>query len=608
MRPVASGEFPIRPGRMRSAQPSLPADLRQRELDDVKERVESLIIEQRLGILRTIGRLLWFAGLPLILTIAAFGFSTQKSNPWFDIEVLGLLVSAIGASYERLSYSVRGPMVAAGIALSSIAALFHLGPLLGIGFLYVTSILVATMVLRPLYAYLVAGILWGATLAQVVSSYLELGLFGRAEVQLGVEQWLRLSLTTLLAAFALVYLFSKIQRSLWDAVEGQMVLRASEKRLVEEREKVLRAASSAQRLESLGRLAGGIAHDFNNSLVVIQCGLESLADDLDREERRALLSELNDGVERAAGTARQLLSFAKRNVEEIGTCSPAEVVERIDSDSRRLLPAHIKLEVRIEESPRLALSALALEQLLLLFVQNAREALGQDAGTVILSVGRDGDGARIEVFDSGPGMDREVLEKACEPFFSTRGEHKAGLGLSTAWSIVHRQGGDLTIESEPGRGTRIVMSFPAAPPESQPETAFPRERPTRGASNQERTVLVLEDEPPVRTAFRRILKHAGLKVVEAGTVAEARAACDSRRFSLLISDGVLPDGGVGEFIRDFRSRQKAPVILCSGYLEEDLALEGIARGQCSFLPKPFSATDLTALVDELLEDSARARG
>ena len=146
------------------------------------------------------------------------------------------------------------------------------------------------------------------------------------------------------------------------------------------------------------------------------------------------------------------------------------------------------------------------------------------------------------------------------------------------------------------------MTFPAVSMEV--EKPKKRRRDSSTASPPEQTVLILEDEAPIRSALRRVLKHSGLEVVEAATVAEARSAMAGRRFALLISDGVLPDGGVGAFIRDFRAKQRAPVILCSGYLEEDLALEGISKGECSFLPKPFTPEDLIELVGSLLSGEA----
>jgi two-component system, cell cycle sensor histidine kinase and response regulator CckA len=315
---------------------------------------------------------------------------------------------------------------------------------------------------------------------------------------------------------------------------------------------------------------------------------------------------VRDGVTRAAATARQLLSFAKRNVEELGTCESGEVAEKLRKDGSRILPAHIKLHVKAPEReslPRVGLSESATTQLILTLVQNAREALGDRAGNVKVhfEVHPQTGGLFLKVSDDGPGMPPDVAERVWEPFFTTKGDHHTGLGLSTVWAMVRRQGGEVNLDSQEGVGTTVTMLFPPIAPET---TEYERaEHQGFQAGIGEKTVLILEDEAPIRVALRRVLKHTGLKVVEAETVSEAREAIKERRFSLLVSDGVLPDGGAGEFIRDFLAEQGAPVILCSGYLEEDLALEGVSLGQCTFLPKPFNPETLVELVSSLLPDS-----
>jgi CheY-like chemotaxis protein len=252
--------------------------------------------------------------------------------------------------------------------------------------------------------------------------------------------------------------------------------------------------------------------------------------------------------------------------------------------------------------PAVGLSETAVEQILLTLISNAREALGDDAGqvTIELAESRLTTGLSLRVVDTGPGIPSETRDQVWEPFFTTKGEEHMGLGLSTLWATVRRHGGSVELSSDKGAGTAISMVFPPASLEMRsPEK---RRRDSGLSHPREHTVLILEDELPIRTALRRVLKHSGLEVVEAGTVSEARAALQGRRFALLISDGVLPDGGVGAFIQDFRKQQRSPVILCSGYLEEDLALEGISKGECSFLPKPFLPEELTDLVESLLAE------
>jgi two-component system, cell cycle sensor histidine kinase and response regulator CckA len=332
----------------------------------------------------------------------------------------------------------------------------------------------------------------------------------------------------------------------------------------------------------------------------------------DVNERKEVASELEEAVERAGSTARQLLSFAKRNVEEIGECSPVQVLARLHRESSRLVPAHIELQVQLEDTPKVAIAGPALEQIVLNLVQNARDAMEGRSGVIEVKVSTDQatGGMLLSVADTGPGMSPEVADQAFEPFFTTKGDQGAGLGLATVWGIIRRHGGEVSLDTELGRGTRVHLYLPSVTdPESQRHSLVPA---THSVSSVDAPrILILEDELPVRSALRRIFAHIGFDVVEAGTVDEARQACRKHSFQLLLSDGVVPNGGVGGFIQEFSSQfRRAPVILCSGYLEEDLALQGVAQGKCAFLAKPFTVHELTQMVRTLLpaqfEQTARS--
>lgn len=573
---------------------------RVREEREVEEGVEAVVDELRHAVLRGLSRLTIFGVSPLVAFIVILQVS-RNGDKWFWASlVLVTIAMTAGATLERLSLRTRGQIVTyAMTAVALLGVLLH-GPLLAIGFAFVAAVLLATLLVGKRHTYFVATLLSLGMCAFAFFSWREFAFF-RPEVNPPLTQWVRVATWSFLGLYFFSFVFLRVQTGLSSSLGQQIRLRLREQRFVEEREKLVRSAGSVQRLESLGRLAGGIAHDFNNSLVVIQCGLGALDDELSPEERRELFDEMNEGVNRAASTARQLLSFAKRNVEEIGLCEPRQVAERLVKESGRLLPANVRMMlVESANVPAVGLSASAVEQILLTLISNAREALGDKAGrvTIDLGISPKTKGLSLRVEDSGPGIPPEIRDQVWEPFFTTKGEEHLGLGLSTLWATVRRHGGDVELSSD-GAGTSVTMNFP--PASAEPLAPKKRRRAESNAARpSERTVLVLEDEAPIRAALRRVLKHSGLNVVETATVAEAREALLSRRFSLLISDGVLPDGGVGKFIQDFREQQRAPVILCSGYLEEDLALEGISKGECSFLPKPFSPEDLTELIESLL--------
>jgi signal transduction histidine kinase/CheY-like chemotaxis protein len=575
--------------------------------------VRELLKEQQFAIMRMLGRIILYGALPIVCLICIQTIRTGSYSFWYGLELLSLSVAALTSLHEGLAFEFRRKALTAALTVVGISGLLHFGPFIGSGFLLVAALLASAVLVTEKRALLVAVVMVLALGAEAVLALAGVSTFAmNPELQLGRDQWLRTFLTSSLGIFGVLAIFQQLQKSLWRSLKKEMAGRLRESRLMAERERVLRGAAAAQRLESLGRLAGGVAHDFNNALVVIQCGIEALEDELSESERREILDELAQGVDRAAGTARQLLAFAKRNVEDIGETEPRSALERLERSATRLLPPHVTLRMEVNDDvPMVAMSEAAFEQVLLNLLNNAMDALHAEGGNILVSARADLDsgGLVVTVEDDGPGIPDDVVEHVFEPFFTTKGDLATGLGLATVWGVVHRMGGEVSLHTSVGRGSKVVLSFPAsvhkeqhAPPvePSAPSVA----RPTRS----HRRVLVLEDEPPVRSAYRRILKVMNLEVVEASSVAEARGFSKQDDFALLISDGIVPDGGVGAFISEFRARHDgAPVILCSGYLEEELALDGLAQRQCVFLPKPFSASDLTALVSKLLRESDPAQ-
>lgn len=575
---------------------------RMHEEVEVADGVSEVVDEHRHAVLRGLSRVMIFGLAPISVFIIYRHLRSDQGGALLWVFMLSLAFITVGATVETLPLRRRGQIVSYSMMSAGLLGVLHFGPLMTMGFAFVAAVLLSTFLLGSRHGYGVATGLSLGMCAFTVLAFQQVEVFA-PEVEPLPNQWARISATTFVGLYFFASVFMKVQDGLSNSVGQQIRLRLRERRFEEERQKMVRSAGSVQRLESLGRLAGGIAHDFNNSLVVIQCGVGALEDDLSAEERKEVLGEVNDGVNRAASTARQLLSFAKRNVEEIGVSDPLLVAERLVKEAGRLLPANVSMGLSVSDPdrvPAVGLSESAVEQIVLTLIANAREALGDEAGRVTIELGEDTgtNGLVLKVHDNGPGIPPEIRDQVWEPFFTTKGEEHMGLGLSTLWATVRRHGGSVDLSFAGGTGTTVTMTFPPASLEQK--EGKKRGRESSVARPAERTVLVLEDERPIRTALRRVLKHSGLEVVEAATVQEARAVLESRRFALLISDGVLPDGGVGKFIREFREKQRAPVILCSGYLEEDLALEGISKGECSFLPKPFSPEDLTELVESLL--------
>jgi CheY-like chemotaxis protein len=208
--------------------------------------------------------------------------------------------------------------------------------------------------------------------------------------------------------------------------------------------------------------------------------------------------------------------------------------------------------------------------------------------------------ATLVVTDTGHGMDEATRARALEPFFTTKGEEGAGLGLATVYGIVTQSGGGLEIESEAGRGTRVEILLPAIGPAPLIEDATPRAPAPEAAGS---TVLLVEDEPSVLRVAQRALRRAGYEVLVAASAAEARSHFDlhQQAIDLLVSDVRLPDANGTELAQSLhRQAPGLPVLYVSGYTDEVLE-----PGPAAFLAKPFSPAELVTAVESTL---ASARG
>lgn len=570
------------------------------------QRAASLSVEQRKTALH--GQILKFAswillsvGLPYffwdLLREARAGtldFITGASG-------VALATMTIGATVRRLSLQVRKVLVVIGITMVSVTSVLGTGANLGSGLIFATATLSAAVFLGPGAAAATATTLCLVLLGFTLEAYGVIPTFVESGLSMPASLWERITVTASITLFALAYVFSYLVSELWRSLTFETAMRVRERQVERERQEVLNSAAAAQRLESLGRLAGGVAHDFNNALVVIQCGVSELRLTLKNPQNREVLDELDRGIERAAATARQLLSFARRNAEEVGSCDPRSVVDSLVRDALRILPAHIHLESELGELGDVAIAASSLEQVLLNLILNARDAL-PSGGTVRIRLADQAGGstATLEVQDNGSGMTEEVRERAFDPFFTTKGDSGTGLGLAMVWGTMNRVGGAVSLESELGKGTRVVLTLPYAE-HSSSSSIHLQISDLKLPTGRER-ILVLEDEPAVQRAIHRILTAEEYDVVCVARVAEARKVLAERDFSLLLTDGIVPDGGVGELVEEFRARTSGgPVIVCSGYVEEELALSGIASGRVIFLAKPFTPSALTLLVREQLE-------
>ena len=379
---------------------------------------------------------------------------------------------------------------------------------------------------------------------------------------------------------------------------------------VTERRRLEEALRQAQKMEALGRVAGGVAHDFNNLLTVIL----GSADLLDRrlagdDPQRPVVDRIAGAAERAAALTGQLLAFSRRQVLRPAVVDLGASVQRGAEMLRRLIGEDVTLSLELAPTPLpIRADPVQLEQVLLNLAINARDAM-PDGGTLTLRVLVDLPGRRacLEVEDTGEGMDLATLEHVFEPFYTTKGPGQGtGLGLAMVYGIVTQSGGDIAVESHPGRGSIFRVKLPLADgaaeglPEA-PAAATPEATPAAARE----TVLVAEDDEAVRRLVQDVLEGAGYRVLAAGTgeAALALAADHAGPVDLLVSDVVMPGMRGPELAaRLAEARPGVPVVLMSGYADRDLR---IGAETPVFLAKPFTPGALLEGVATVLGGSRR---
>jgi PAS domain S-box-containing protein len=372
----------------------------------------------------------------------------------------------------------------------------------------------------------------------------------------------------------------------------------------------------SERLEGIGRLAGGIAHDFNNILAVVMNYSQFVEDSLPAgSEVRDDVVQIRLAAERGATFTRQLLTFAHRGAVDPQDVQLNTVLGELRTMLRRTIPKSVSIDLRLAPdlwTTRIDLGQL--EQLLLNLIVNASDAM-PDGGTVVLETANiecddqapTGPGAmtgpcvRLEVTDTGYGMSKDVIARAFEPFFTTKAKGKGtGLGLATAYGIVHQAQGAISIQSVVGRGTTVRVDLPARIG-VEPEPATVRVSSIADAAPSKAMVLVVEDEAAVRAAVIRILSDRGYSVLQAAgpTSAAELARLWAGPVDLLLTDIVMPDMSGDELARELRkARPHLRVVYMTGYSGEiDTA---VLRTDGAVIHKPFTRGSLLAAVEGAL--------
>jgi two-component system cell cycle sensor histidine kinase/response regulator CckA len=348
----------------------------------------------------------------------------------------------------------------------------------------------------------------------------------------------------------------------------------------------------SQKMDAIGQLASGVAHDFNNILTVIHGNATlQLVPGMDAYELADCTQQIIQAAERAASLTRQLLLFSRKQVLQPANLDLNEVVGGMIKMLRRILGEDVTLCSELAStSPLLYADAGMIEQVLLNLAVNSRDAMPA-GGRLTITTGtqtldeeqaqRNSEAAAghyvyLDVADTGGGIPPEVLPRIFEPFFTTKKAGKGtGLGLATVHGIVKQHGGWITIKSEAGKGTAFRIYLPALKegPAGQGMVAAPARLP-----GGKETILLVEDEAPLRLLMSNVLQRCGYTVIraESGVAALKLWKESGQRVDLLFTDLVMPDGMSGFELAGLASRREARI---ESHLRQAVTAPGRGRGR-----------------------------
>jgi two-component system, cell cycle sensor histidine kinase and response regulator CckA len=383
------------------------------------------------------------------------------------------------------------------------------------------------------------------------------------------------------------------------------------------------ALQQSQKLESIGVLAGGIAHDFNNLLTGIMgnAGLARRAILAGRSEQAAtLLRDVLSASERAADLTRQLLAYAGKGRFVVLPVDLCKLVSEVSTLIRASISKKITLVIDVpDDCPLVEADRAQLQQLVMNLVINGGEAIGDEPGTLTVRVRTEhfterrerprtegfpivtGEYVRIDVTDTGAGMDLETRGRIFEPFFTTKFLGR-GLGLSAALGIVRGHRGAIGVRSEPGQGTTFTVLLPV-PRESRRIDRISGHATVEHDLQGVGTVLVADDEEGVRALVANVLGEAGytVELAEDGAQAVERLRSLGGRVRLILLDLTMPILGGAEAATELRRIQpEVPIVAMSGYGDIEVMQRFSEVGVDDFLPKPFTPDQLASKVRDVL--------
>lgn len=386
---------------------------------------------------------------------------------------------------------------------------------------------------------------------------------------------------------------------------------------VTEKKRLADQLHHAQKMEAVGLLGGGIAHDFNNVLTAIVGYGNLLKMKMAPDDRNLpFVEQILASSSRASGLTKSLLAFSRKQANNPRPMDLNDTLGRVEKLLDRIIGEDIEIRCEFASGELTILAdSSQMEQVLMNLATNARDAMPQGGTLTIRSgaeiigeefrrihgFGIDGTYATVSMADTGLGMEPAVLKRIFEPYFTTKERDKGtGLGLAIVYGIMKQNSGYITVESEPGKGSRFHLYFPlAAAPEQHRETA--------GAPGGRETIVIAEDDASLRQLMRTVLAEHGYAVIEAadGEVAVQKVRENRDTVRLVLLDVIMPRKGGREVRNEIAGiAPDARVLYITGYSTEILRSKGFTESTEHFIQKPVSPQDLLRTVRQALDRPA----
>jgi signal transduction histidine kinase len=407
--------------------------------------------------------------------------------------------------------------------------------------------------------------------------------------------------------------------------EGTLIDMTDRKQAEEEKAKLEGRLQQAQKMESIGSLAGGIAHDLNNILFPISGLSEMLLDDIPRgSPAHKSVEQIHKSAKRGSDLVKQILSFSRQSNPQKLPILIQSILKEALKLAQATIPRNIEIKSHINtDCGMVSADPTQIHQIVMNLITNAFHAVEQTGGSINLELKETAIGsfdekdespyhvipgnllagkyACITVSDTGTGIDQTLIDKIFDPYFTTKELGKGtGLGLSVVHGIVKEHGGDIRVYSEVGKGTVFHVYLPLLEDNGDIKTAAVTRKHPTGCER----VLLVDDEEPIAQMVKMMLEKLGYQVTVRTSSPDALAAFKDNpgNFDLVISDRGMPnmtgDQLAGELIS---IRPGIPIILCTGFSNENDVKRAKAMGVKGFLMKPVAIGDLAEMVRKVLE-------